>query len=210
MQRPDPPAVEPRLVRRGEPGPGARRVLVVYATHFGQTRRIAARLADALRDRHGLQVELADAAAGVRVLPPPEDYDVVVLGSYVELGRHAATIRAYLREHVEALADRPTAFFSVSMAAAHADAGPDPGHYLEALSDRAGWRPTLAVAIGGALPYRKYGRLLRFVMKQISRAARHPTDTRRNHELTDWTQVEALADQVAVLATPRQRPVPAR
>ena len=40
------------------------RVLVVYASHFGQTRSVAQRLGERLRDR-GHEVDLANASDGI-------------------------------------------------------------------------------------------------------------------------------------------------
>jgi menaquinone-dependent protoporphyrinogen oxidase len=174
------------------------RILVAYASHFGQTQKIARRIADHLHAR-GHHVELADALAGSGRMPPPEDYDAVVIGSRIETGRHAPQIRSYLRAHRETLRELPTGFFSVSMAASSPGAGADPEGYLGKLFAEVGWTPSRAVAFGGGLPYRSYGWFLRFVMKQISRHAGHPTDTSRDHELTDWNAVGQFADDIADL-----------
>lgn len=168
------------------------RALVLYASHFGQTRAIARSIAERLRD-HGHDVEVVDAKGPD--VPPPTAYDVVVLGSRIEMGRHAPEIRAYIVANRNELARRKTAFFSVSMAAANGGSS-DPNGYLSALFDDVGWTPTKRVAIAGALPYRKYNWLLRMIMKRISRSAHHPTDTSRNHEATDWNQVTEFADVI--------------
>ena len=167
------------------------RILVVYASHYGQTQKIAGRLAARLRE-HGDEVELADATSP----PGPEGYDAVVLGSRVEVGRHAGELISFIRAHLDELHRRPTAFFSVSMAASRRDAGPDPDGYMQATFDDVGWHPTRAVAFAGGLPYRKYGWLMRFVMKRISRSAGNTTDTSRDHEFTNWDAVRDLADDV--------------
>lgn len=176
------------------------RILVVYASHYGQTHKIATRIAEHLRE-HGHVVELADARASTP--PPPERYDVVVIGSRVETGHHAREIHAYVGAHVGRLRAMPTAFFSVSMAAARRDAGDDPDGYLHATFDDLGWHPRRYVAFAGGLPYRKYGWITRFVMSRISKSAGHTTDTSRNHELTDWGAVRRFADEIAALAPAR-------
>ena len=180
------------------------RVLILYASHFGQTRKIAYRLADRLRDGHH-EVDVVNIRDGVRALPPPEDYDVVVLGSRVELGRHASDLIAWMRAHLDALREMPTAVFSVSAAAARSGAGADPSGYLETLFEELSWHPSCAVALAGALPDRKYGLILRLVMKRIARSAGHTTDTSRNHELTSWPAVDRFADQVGRLWLPPDR-----
>jgi len=174
-------------------------ILIAYASHYGQTQKIAARLATQLR-QHGHEVVLADARAADP--PPPDSYDLVVLGSRVEAGRHASDLLAYIRMHREPLRATPTAFFSVSMAAARPHAGPDPDAYLESTFHDLGWTPTRSVALAGGLPYRKYGWFMRFLMKRISRSAGHTTDTSRDHEMTDWEAVRRFGDELLLLIRP--------
>jgi menaquinone-dependent protoporphyrinogen oxidase len=154
-------------------------------------------LADELRGEN--TVELVDARSSS---PPPDRFDVVVIGSRVEGGKHASSVRDYLASHREALRKKPTVFFSVSMAASSPSATRDPNGYLSDLFAELDWVPTLSVALAGALPYRKYNWFLRFVMKRISRSAGHTTDTSRDHEFTDWVRVRTLAGEIAALARP--------
>jgi menaquinone-dependent protoporphyrinogen oxidase len=175
------------------------RILVLYASHYGQTRAIAQRLAALLIGR-GHDVDVVDAKLGLRHSPPPDAYDAVVLGSRVELGHHADDITAYVLAHLEKLEHKPTAFFSVSMAAAKPSAGPDPNGYMRTLFEDLKWKPRCFAAFAGGLPYRKYGWIMRFIMKRISRSAGHTTDTSRDHELTDWNSVDRFADTIAALA----------
>jgi menaquinone-dependent protoporphyrinogen oxidase len=179
------------------------KALIVFASHFGQTRAVAERIFERLKAA-GHQVDLADAARPNT--PVPENYDLVILGSRVEVGRHASDIHNYVMRHHAVLTDMPTAFFSVSMAAAKPDAGPDPNGYMSALFEDLDWRPTRMAVFAGGLPYRKYNVILRFIMKQISKSAGHTTDTSRNHEFTQWPRVDAFADELANLRLPRPSP----
>jgi|MudIll2142460700_1097286.scaffolds.fasta_scaffold01616_11 menaquinone-dependent protoporphyrinogen oxidase len=177
------------------------KVLVIYASHYGQTRAIAMRIAERLRER-GAQTDVLDARYAQQ-LPGPDGYDAVVIGSRVEVGRHASSVVEYIREHREDLEHVPTGFFSVSMAAASSTAGSDPSGYLAGLFEKLDWKPACAAAFAGGLPYRKYKWFTRFVMKRISKAAGHTTDTSRNHDLTDWDAVREFADEVAGLLPER-------
>lgn len=171
------------------------KVLIVYASHYGQTRAIALRIAERLHEK-SVATDILDARYSHQ-LPAPEGYDGVVIGSRVELGRHANAVVEYIRAHREVLERIPTGFFSVSMAAASTTAGPDPSGYMADLFEKLDWKPACAAAFAGGLPYRKYGWLTRFIMKRISRSAGHTTDTSHDHEFTDWDRVRAFADEVA-------------
>ncbi|HEX8113692.1 MAG TPA: flavodoxin domain-containing protein, partial [Kofleriaceae bacterium] len=161
------------------------RILIAYASSFGQTRKIASTLAAELRSR-GHEVELADALLAPP--PPVEDYDAVVIGSRIQFGLHARPLLEYVIDNRAELHEIPSYAFVVSMAAAGATSA-DPDGYVAKLLAITHWQPRAAVAIAGGLPYRSYHWFLRFVMKLISRSAGHSTDTRRDHEYTDWARV---------------------
>ena len=55
------------------------------------------------------------------------------------------------------------------------------------------WAPDHKTILAGGLPYRKYGWLMRLLMKRIVRKSGGDTDTSQNHEYTDWAQVEQFA-----------------
>ena len=169
-----------------------KRILIVYATSHGHTRAIAEALATRLRSGRHI-VELADAGANP---VPPIGYNIVILGSRVEFGRHAPSSIGYIETHRALLQALPTAFFSVNNAAATAH-DVDPLGYLERLFTTTKWRPRHAIAFVGALPYREYGWMLRIVMKQIAKRAGTPTDTSHNHVLTQWDSADRFADEVA-------------
>jgi menaquinone-dependent protoporphyrinogen oxidase len=121
------------------------RILIAHASRFGQTRTLAHALATRLRAR-GHTVDIA-CARDVS-LPPPASYDAVILGSRIELGHHAPEIIDYIREHRAELETRPSAFYSVSLAAAVPFAGVDPRGYLLKMFRELDWVPDHAVAFG--------------------------------------------------------------
>jgi len=174
---------------------GMSRALIIYASSHGQTREVAYRIATRLH-RQAFTVVVADTGDPVH-LPPPAGFDLVIVGSRIQFGRHASSVIAYLHQYREQLEATATAFFSVSMAAANG--GDDPNGYLATMFERIGWRPPVAGAFGGALKYRRYNFLLRYVMKRIALAGGHTTDTSRDHVYTDWARVDAFADQALAL-----------
>jgi menaquinone-dependent protoporphyrinogen oxidase len=121
------------------------RILVAYACYYGRARAIADELATRLSAR-GHEVEVANAREGR--LPPPQDYDAVILGSRVEHGHHAREILDYVRQWRDELDHMPTAFFSVSLAACVPFATVDPGGHLAQLVHDAGWLPDHTASFG--------------------------------------------------------------
>ena len=87
------------------------RMLVLYGTTDGQTRKIARRLGETLREC-GAEVDVADAA-GRMPAPDPDAYDAVVVAASVHAGGYQRPVRRWARAHAAALGRRPTAFVSV-------------------------------------------------------------------------------------------------
>jgi menaquinone-dependent protoporphyrinogen oxidase len=170
-----------------------RRILVLYGTSYGQTAKIARRIGDTFAS-WGEDVTLVNAGE-VRTPIDVRAYDGVIIGASVIRGRHQSTVRKFVRQNVSALNNMPTAFFSVSGSAASPDerGRADARRCVEWFLEETRWRPAITEMVGGAIAYTKYGVILRWIMKQIARRNGGPTDTARDHELTNWMQVENFA-----------------
>jgi menaquinone-dependent protoporphyrinogen oxidase len=182
------------------------RILVLFASSYGQTRAIASRIAELLRAR-GQLVHLRDIGDEQ---PDPAHFDAVVVGSRVQFSKHDERVGHWLKQHAPALAGRPGAFFSVSMSAM--SSRPDVQAKLHGIVasflGESGWRPTRLVEIAGALHYTRYPWLIRQILRLISGSQGRPTDTRRDFEFTDWAQVDAFAHEVlALVPAPREHAI---
>lgn len=175
------------------------RVLVAYGTSEGQTATIAERIGDALA------AEGCDATLVHAKHPPadlePGDYDGVIVGASIHMGTHQRYVGKFVREHLETLNRRPSAFFSVSLTAANAEpVDREPAReMLEGFLEETGWEPDRTLSVAGALRYSEYGLLKRVAMRRIAGKAGGDTDTSRDYEYTDWEAVAEFALEFATL-----------
>jgi menaquinone-dependent protoporphyrinogen oxidase len=184
-----------------------RRILIVYGTRYGQTARIAEHIRRRLVGR-GFDVTLA-RGDGLPVGFTPEGYDGVVIGASLISHRHQQYVEQFVRRHRATLNSTPSAFFSVSGSAASPfdQERAEARRLLDAFLAATQWTPTMTATIGGAIAYTRYHPLLRWWMKRVSKREGGPTDTSRDHELTDWTAVDAFTDAFAA-AVPAAEPAP--
>ena len=168
----------------------SRRFLIVYATSYGQTAKIARRMADLLI-ASGEAVTLVNAGNHPRDFHAGE-FDGVIIGGSIIGGRHQRALVHFVRNHCQLLNALPSAFFSVSGSAASRleSERAKAREFMDEFLDGTGWHPALAETIGGAMAYTKYNLFLRWFIKRAVKAAGGPTDTSRDHEMTDWLQVE--------------------
>jgi menaquinone-dependent protoporphyrinogen oxidase len=177
----------------------SRQILIVYGTKYGQTAKIARRLAEIIMARGEIATTInADGVPSNLVLTA---FDGVIVGGSVIAGKHQRSVRRFVLDHRDALDSMPCAFFSVSASAGSSTerGRADAQRCIDEFLRDTGWRPDTSQAIAGAIEYRKYNPLLRWFMKQISKRNGGPTDTSRDYELTDWSEVQRFVDRFVTM-----------
>lgn len=165
------------------------KVLLVYGTTEGQTRKIARFVADLLAQQghQTLVVDAIDATAAA----DPRGFDSVIIAASLHAGRYQSAVVHFVRQHLAAIDTRPNAFLSVSLAAVSDDEDDTLGleRCVLDFSQQTGWTPQLIHHVAGAFRYTAYDFLKRWAMKYIAHRKGGPTDTSRDHELTDWADL---------------------
>jgi len=172
------------------------RVLIPYGTTQGQTTSISEYIAQVVRD-HGNEVETLDVKelTGSFALG---DYKAVIVGAPIHMGEYEEYARDFVKRNREALAEMPSAFFSVSLTAQDdTDAAQtQTREYVEkvcpgdGLISRHGWylRRCAAVhtlRVRKALPHEE-------VTRDKGGA---DTDTSHDYKYTDWNAVSHSAEE---------------
>ncbi|MDQ0260408.1 flavodoxin domain-containing protein [Sinomonas atrocyanea] len=171
------------------------KVLVAYSTHEGQTAKIADFIAGVLRGR-GLDVDTCDVKESAD--PALIDYDGVIVGGSVHVGKHDKHVVDYVRGNRHALTGLPSAFFSVSLSSASGDTQEAEG-YVEKFEEETGWLPTRIALFGGGLPYKHLNFVSRHMMKRIveGKPGNLGTDLSRDYVYTEWDGVRRFAEDFA-------------
>jgi menaquinone-dependent protoporphyrinogen oxidase len=180
------------------------RILIVYGTSYGQTRKVAEFLAERLRQQSA-SVEVREAGSAGDV--DPADFDGTIVASAMQMGAYRPAIVRYVRDHLAALTAKPSVFVSVSMAAANTlhreEAMAEIQKWLARFSEKSGWTPARIEHVAGGLPYTRYNFITRWFMRRIAEKEGNATDTTRDHEYTDWDALARFADSfLASLAAP--------
>lgn len=174
-------------------------VPVLFASSEGQTALIAIRLAAVLHYEHGLDSQAIDVST-----PEAQSIDWsrvrgALVGASLHAGRHQKSAARFVHAHAADLNAVPSAFFSVSLSAAsnHRHEVEEAERIARAFPAAHGWRPSIVLSVAGRLAYREYNFLTRYVIKRIAKKEGGPTDTSRDHELTNWADVEHLGREMA-------------
>lgn len=170
-------------------------VLIVYGSKEGQTAKIAERIAQIIRDR-GIEAStypVSETAADF----PVERFDAAIVGGSIHIGRYPSQLREFVTRHRDWLNRVPSAFFTVCLGirSRHAAARDEARQFGERFIESTGWQPALVDTFAGAVKYTQYNFITRVMMKWISKREGGSTDTRRDHEYTDWDAVARFADR---------------
>jgi menaquinone-dependent protoporphyrinogen oxidase len=171
-------------------------VLILYASKHGHTAKIAERIAATMRaDGVGVDLQSADMADDLS----PANYAAVVVGASIHAGHHQREIVDWAKKHQAALAEKPTAFFSVCLAIADDtdEARASAAKYIADFEDETGWTAGTSTTFAGALQYLEYDFMTRTLIRLMMRRQGHPTDTSRDFDYTDWDAVERFAHECA-------------
>ena len=171
-----------------------KQILVVYNTAEGQTEKIAKYVAAELA-KNDRRTDIAD------IIGFPKDFDWsafdgAIICASIHLGKHSGRFVKFIQRHLDRLDTLPSLFLSVSLSAkdGHGEEYEKAVQYINELSNKTGWTPTLGAPVAGALAYQQYGFFKRVLMKSIARSSNLSTDITHDHEFTDWTALEKLVD----------------
>jgi menaquinone-dependent protoporphyrinogen oxidase len=166
------------------------KILILYGTTEGQTRKIAEFVAKQLKG-YGDAVTLVDATGDMSEIDV-RDFDAAILAASIHAGQYQASVTHFARAHHAWLNRIPTAFVSVSLSAA----GTDPED-LKGIADCAdrfknetGWTTPEVHQVAGAFRFTEYDFFKRWVLRLIAWEKKVEIKPGKDVELTNW---EALA-----------------
>lgn len=167
------------------------KILVLYATTDGQTRKIARFCADGLFAL-GHTVELASAEEA-----EPLDlarFDRAILAGSVHLGHLQKSLVELARAHAGPLNHMPTLMLQVSLSAAGEDAEEraDLDRIAKAFAQETGWTPGAVHHIAGAFTFTGYDFFRSLAMRYIAMQKGQAVDPHEDREYTDWAALSAL------------------
>jgi menaquinone-dependent protoporphyrinogen oxidase len=173
------------------------RLLILYGTTNGYTRKIATALGATLGEE-GFPCDVIDAKRIPRELDP-DAYDGVVVAASIHAGGYQRAVKRWVRQHAGQLNLVPSAFVSVCLGIL--EPRPEAQTEVRVIMNRFlqanGWQPTITKTVAGALLYTQYDWLTRWFMKRIVAKAGGDTDTTRDYEYTDWDDLRMFAQDFA-------------
>jgi menaquinone-dependent protoporphyrinogen oxidase len=173
-------------------------IALYYATHDGQSRRIAEHISRRLAES-----DIIAPPRDVAAPATPADLasaSIVVLVAAVRYGRHLPEAERFLAAYRSLGSPPPLAFASVNLTARKPGKTSATGNaYVRKLIARNRLTPALAVAFAGRLDYRRYSWRDRQIIRFIMLLTGGPTDPDTCVEYTSWPAVDEFAGRIVDL-----------
>ena len=170
-------------------------MLILYSTTDGHTREICERLQSVIK-RQGHQVRAAPVTAETSV--DLQAFERIIIGASIRYGKHSPQLINFINRNAGILNARPSAFFSVSVAARKPkNSRPETNPYMQAFLRKVLWRPTQLAVFAGKIDYPRYRFFDRMMIRLIMWVTGGPTDPQAVVDFTDWNQVEAFGRRLA-------------
>lgn len=168
-----------------------KRVLILYSTRNGQTRKI---LDAMVAHRPEWQADFV----GLHGLPDIDisSYDKVILAASIRYGYFHCSLNQFVRKNLQQLMQKDSAFIGVNLVARKAGKNtPETNAYVRKWLKASPWKPNATAVFAGALRYSQYAWWQVRIIQLIMRMTGGTTDTSQDIEFTNWEDVQNFAEQ---------------
>ncbi len=167
------------------------RILVLYATTDGQTRKIARHAMAVLSGiGHGVELMNVTEAEGLDLTR----YDRAILAGSLHAGGYQPALAGFAKAEAVRLNAMPTLFLAVSLSAA----GDDPEDWkglndcLHRFLAETGWNPGDIQHVAGAFRFSEYGYFRAWAMRRIAAVKDPEVQAGQDKEYTDWAALDRV------------------
>ena len=168
------------------------KTLILYSSHYGQTKKIAAYIAEIIKEN----VDVKSISDVVNL----QDYDRIIIGASIRYGHFNKQLYKMLEKHTTLLNQKITAFFGVNLTARKPEKStPETNVYVRKFLQRITWQPTISSVFAGALLYPRYTFFDRAMIQFIMRITGGETDPTKEIEYTDWQKVRSFSEAFLIL-----------
>ena len=168
------------------------KILVVYGTTEGQTRKIGEKVADRLSS-HGHDTAVRNSSRwqeDFRV----DTFDKVIVAGSVHERKHQRDLEMFVMANRAKLQAKPTLFLSVSLSAAFPGGEAEARDYIDKFVEYTEWKPSRVLTVAGAIRYEEYDYFMEQIVHHVVLEGREHDQGEGDREFTDWDALYSVVD----------------
>ncbi len=166
------------------------KVLICYGTRYGTTTEVVQEMSNTAREL-GVQVDVVNLEKETP-FPEPDDYDLVIIGSGIQVGQWTKKPLNFIEEKLDALSKKKVALFVVSGYAGNPDKVAEAqAEYLDSMPEKyPGLKPISTALIGGMFEFKRYNLVVRALVKRIVKSQLSPgEELPEKIDFRDWDMI---------------------
>ena len=170
-----------------------KKTAIIYSSTDGHTVKICEKIIEIIKHESIISLSSIEEADSLDL----ESFDFILVGASIRYGNHKANLFSFIKNNLESLNKKDTAFFNVNAVARKEDKNtPATNPYLIKFLKKVAWKPTLLEVFAGKISYPKYHFLYKHMIRFIMWMSKGPTDPSKVFEFTDWKKVESFGKKV--------------
>ena len=170
-----------------------KKTAVIYSSTDGHTIKICEKIIETIKHESIISLSSIEEADSLDL----ESFDFILVGASIRYGNHKANLFSFIKNNLESLNKKDTAFFNVNAVARKEDKNtPATNPYLIKFLKKVAWKPTLLEVFAGKISYPKYHFFDKHMIRFIMWMSKGPTDPSKVFEFTDWKKVESFGKKV--------------
>ena len=170
-----------------------KKTAIIYSSTDGHTVKICEKIIEIIKHESIISLSSIEEADSLDL----ESYDFILVGASIRYGNHKANLFSFIKNNLESLNKKDTAFFNVNAVARKEDKNtPATNPYLIKFLKKVAWKPTLLEVFAGKISYPKYHFFDKHMIRFIMWMSKGPTDPSKVFEFTDWKKVESFGKKV--------------
>ena len=170
-----------------------KKTAVIYSSTDGHTVKICEKIIEIIKHESIISLSSIEEADSLDL----ESYDFILVGASIRYGNHKANLFSFIKNNLESLNKKDTAFFNVNAVARKEDKNtPTTNPYLIKFLKKVAWKPSLLEVFAGKISYPKYHFFDKHMIRFIMWMSKGPTDSSKVFEFTDWKKVESFGKKV--------------
>ena len=170
-----------------------KKTAIIYSSTDGHTVKICEKIIEIIKHESIISLSSIEEADSLDL----ESFDFILVGASIRYGNHKANLFSFIKNNLESLNKKDTAFFNVNAVARKEDKNtPATNPYLIKFLKKVTWKPTLLEVFAGKISYPKYHFFDKHMIRFIMWMSKGPTDPSKVFEFTDWKKVESFGKKV--------------
>jgi menaquinone-dependent protoporphyrinogen oxidase len=164
------------------------RILIIYASVDGQTKKISEYIATKRKKTENEIITISiENVESINI----DEYDEIVIGAAIRYGKFNKKIYKFIEKNKQLLSSKVNAFFIVNATARkRGKDNPSTNSYAAKFIKRSQWQPQNIAIFAGRINYSKYNFFDRAMIKFIMKITKGPTEQSTNIEFTNWQKVD--------------------